>query len=702
MSYDTRLYLQKYLVQQFDPLLANSFQLVAGSNITLTPSGTSLTIASTASGSGGGSVTSFSAGNLSPLFTTSVATATTTPALSFTIAQAASGTFAAGPVSGANANIALRALATSDLPVGIPATKIGAGTVDDLEFGYLDGVTSAIQTQFAGKAANTEAFVTLGNTSGLTNERALTVAGGLTIQDNGVNSSVVVSASALQPLDPTLTALAAYNTNGFVTQTGTDTFAGRTLAAGGGLTIQEAGSVITISGSAINGTVTSVAQSVPATLLSVSGSPITTAGTLALSLVNQTSGTAFLGPVSGAAATPTWRSITTADLPSTVGTVQSVALSLPSIITVSGSPVTTSGTLTGTLATQPSGTVFAGPTSGANATPAFRALVTADLPAGTGTVTSVAQSVPASLLSISGSPITTAGTLAIGLTNAASGTFWAGPTSGAATTPAYRAIVAGDLPSTVAYTNAANSWSTAQLPNAAGTIDLGSTALPFRNIILGGAATNNTKLVSATTTAQRTVTFPDADSNSVVPDTGAANNFLTAISAAGVISKAQPAFSNISGTAAATQGGTAQSTYTTGDILYASASNTLSKLSIGSTNQVLTVAAGIPSWAAAGGGSSNLTIVGQGGNFTANGSSNTLYLITASSDVTSQLVTSTGAGKVLRWSAISGTSTITIAASGSDTIQNAGQPTASPLLMYGGINAGTLTLAEIPGGWLVI
>jgi hypothetical protein len=39
----------------------------------------------------------------------------------------------------------------------------------------------------------------------------------------------------------------------------------------------------------------------------------------------------------------------------------------------------------------------------------------------------------------------------------------------------------------------------------------------------------------------------------VVADTGASNNFLTAISAAGVISKAQPAFSNLSGAALAAQ-----------------------------------------------------------------------------------------------------------------------------------------------------
>jgi hypothetical protein len=294
--------------------------LVAGANMTISAVGDTLVFASTASGGGGGSVSSFSAGNLSPLFTTNVATATTTPALTFTIAQGASGQFVAGPVSGSAANLALRALATSDLPVGIPTVNLGAGTVDDLEFGYLDGVTSAIQTQFSnkqpldatltalaayntnglftqtaadtftgrtitgtanevtvtngdgvagnptlslptgidatkiadgtvtstefqyintlssnaqtqidGKAANTEAFVTLGNTSGLSGERRLEVAGGLTIQDLGAGNAVTISGSAMQPLDATLTALAAYNTNGILTQTAADTFTGRTL-----------------------------------------------------------------------------------------------------------------------------------------------------------------------------------------------------------------------------------------------------------------------------------------------------------------------------------------------------------------------------------------------------------------------------------------------------------------------------------------
>lgn len=65
------------------------------------------------------------------------------------------------------------------------------------------------------------------------------------------------------------------------------------------------------------------------------------------------------------------------------GTVISVGLSLPgSVFSISGSPVTTSGTLTGSFISQSANTVLAGPTSGGGAAPAFRALVAADLPVG--------------------------------------------------------------------------------------------------------------------------------------------------------------------------------------------------------------------------------------------------------------------------------------------------------------------------------
>lgn len=66
------------------------------------------------------------------------------------------------------------------------------------------------------------------------------------------------------------------------------------------------------------------------------------------------------------------------------GTVSSVAFSAPSdIFAVSGSPVTTTGTLSVTEQTQSANKLWAGPTSGAAATPTFRSLVKADMPSGT-------------------------------------------------------------------------------------------------------------------------------------------------------------------------------------------------------------------------------------------------------------------------------------------------------------------------------
>lgn len=56
------------------------------------------------------------------------------------------------------------------------------------------------------------------------------------------------------------------------------------------------------------------------------------------------------------------------------GTVSSVGLTVPAFMSVTGSPVTTSGTLAVSLADQPRGLVFAGPESGADAPPDFRAL----------------------------------------------------------------------------------------------------------------------------------------------------------------------------------------------------------------------------------------------------------------------------------------------------------------------------------------
>ena len=66
----------------------------------------------------------------------------------------------------------------------------------------------------------------------------------------------------------------------------------------------------------------------------------------------------------------------------------------------------------------------------------------------------------------------------------------------------------------------------------------------------------------------------------------------------------------LAGTLSAGNGGTGQSTYTVGDILYASGTGALSKLGIGSAGQVLKVASGIPSWATDANAGGTVTSIG--------------------------------------------------------------------------------------------
>lgn len=52
----------------------------------------------------------------------------------------------------------------------------------------------------------------------------------------------------------------------------------------------------------------------------------------------------------------------------------------------------------------------------------------------------------------------------------------------------------------------------------------------------------------------------------------------------------------LSGTLGYANGGTNQTFYTQGDLIYASAANTLAKRAVGSSNQILTVSGGVPAW----------------------------------------------------------------------------------------------------------
>lgn len=140
-----------------------------------------------------------------------------------------------------------------------------------------------------------------------------------------------------------------------------------------------------------------------------------------------------------------------------------------------------------------------------------------------------------------------------------------------------------------------------------GAINLGGTL----NVGSGGTGastfTANALLVGAGTSAVTTIS-PGANKN--VLQSNGTTWTSAALSAADITT----------GVLAAANGGTALSSYATGDIIYASALNTLSKRTIGSSGQVLTVSGGVPVWAtpAAGtvtsvqgsGGSTGLTVTG--------------------------------------------------------------------------------------------
>ena len=143
------------------------------------------------------------------------------------------------------------------------------------------------------------------------------------------------------------------------------------------LSIYNIGTFTTAGGSPGSGTVTSVGQTVPVEF-TISGSPITGSGVLGIGKANESPATFWAGPTTGSPAQPTFRAIALSDLPS--GFVTSVGLTMPGEFTVSGSPVTSTGTLAVAKATEPANTVWAGPTSGSPAQPTFRALVAADLP----------------------------------------------------------------------------------------------------------------------------------------------------------------------------------------------------------------------------------------------------------------------------------------------------------------------------------
>ena len=348
------------------------------------------------------------------------------PALNYvsTLTTQGANQILAGPSSGVGAAPTFRSLTTAD----IPALPYGTGTVTSVGMSVPASLLSVAPSTIT--TSGTFALSLTTQTSAQIFASPIS-----TIGTPSFRSLVTSDIPALNYVSSTTTQAAHQVLAGPITGTSTPTF--RSLVSTDIPALPYG-----------TGTVTSVALALPS-IMSVSGSPVTTTGTLTGTLTTQAANSLFAGPISGVGATPTFRALTTADIAGLgVGTVTSVGMTVPSILSVTPSTITTSGSFALSLTTESANQIFAGPSSGAAATPTFRSLTSADIPAlpyGTGTVTSVGLSLPG-IFTVTGSPVTSSGTLTATLATETANYVFAGPTSGAAAAPSFRALVSTDIP----------------------------------------------------------------------------------------------------------------------------------------------------------------------------------------------------------------------------------------------------------------
>ena len=224
------------------------------------------------------------------------------------------------------------------------------------------GVTSLVAGTGISISGATGA-VTVSNT-GVTSVNATTSSAGLSI----TGGPITTTGSLTFTLGADLQALSSFNLGtGQVTRTGVGTYALRTET---GTTNQ----IVVTNGDGVAGNPTfSIATNV---VLPGTGSatlPTGTSGQQPAAGAGQVRFNTTSGRLEYSTAS-TWFTVGQGD-----GTVSSVALTVPGIFSVAGSPVTSTGTLAVTLASQTANTVFAAP-NGSAGTPTFRALAVADLP----------------------------------------------------------------------------------------------------------------------------------------------------------------------------------------------------------------------------------------------------------------------------------------------------------------------------------
>ena len=289
------------------------------------------------------------------------------------------------------------------------------------------------------------------------------------------------------------------------------------------------------------------------------------------------------------------------------GTVTSVAMSTPSLLTVVGSPSTTAGTLSLTWAGLTAGDVLYASATNTLATLGIGSngqvlTIAGGIPSwatpsgGTGTVTNIATTGP-----ITGGPITTTGT--IGITQSSSGSSGYLSAADWITFNSKQAIINGTgfvkaIGTTISYDNstyylASNPSSYIPLTSLSGTSPIQYNNLTGVFSILQSSSGSNGYLSSNDwSTFNNKLTNPMSVAGDMVYETsgvtaarlpvGIANQILTVVSGLPKWTTAPFLTSPMT---------------TTGDIIYQSSGNTATRLAVGGTGQVLTVSGGNPTWA---------------------------------------------------------------------------------------------------------
>lgn len=267
-------------------------------------------------------------------------------------------------------NLTLLFATASTVPVFNSSKNIVSSSVTATELGYVSGVTSNIQTQLNAKQSALTFIDSLVNTTGSVslvgdsatpgNSKYYGTDSGGSLGYHTITAGGVTSVTATSPL----------TSSGGATPNLTITSGNLTIPTNPNLSISGGTGAVIGAGTALSLTGASIVEST-SSVLTLGGATNAVLGTGVSIQVKQAS-TSQSGYLSSA----DWNTFHGKGS----GSVTSVGLSLPSIFSVSGSPVSTTGTLTGTLATQSANTVFAGPTTGADATPTFRSLVSDDIP----------------------------------------------------------------------------------------------------------------------------------------------------------------------------------------------------------------------------------------------------------------------------------------------------------------------------------